>query len=86
MDTNSPVQPIRIHIFFLVALAVPGLAVLAVEALSDRSGGWVIERFTLAKLYWLAFFGFSVFSSLVVWGVRVFHRAKKIPFRKRAVI
>lgn len=74
------------HMLVLASLLALGVAVSVIEAMSMQPGGWVIGRSTLSTLYWLAYLGYAVCSSLVVLVVGLVHRAAKRPLTTRAVV
>ena len=62
-----------------------GIALLAMEALIPGSGG-LIQKFTVTKLYWLAFIGYSLVSTCIVLSAGLFLKTKKAVLTKKAVI
>lgn len=79
-------RPLLVHGVILAVLAGIGVLVLAVEGLSTRDAGWVIGRFTLARLYWLALSGYALASTFIVLSVAFVQRVRERPFSGKAVI
>ncbi|MBT8345813.1 MAG: hypothetical protein KJO26_14830 [Deltaproteobacteria bacterium] len=78
-------RPFVIHILILTSLIALGIAIFIMEALIS-SGGGLIQKFAFTKLYWLAFIGYSIFSTFIVLSISIFHKIKKEVLTKKAVI
>jgi hypothetical protein len=79
-------RPLTIHICIILFLAILGGLFFTLETLSTPEGGWLIKKYTFTKLYWLAFFTYSLVSTIIVLVVGLFFSVKKISFSKKAVI
>jgi hypothetical protein len=79
-------RPFLTHGAVLAALAALGAVLFVGEALSTQGAGWVIGRFTLTKVYWLALAGYALASTLIVVAVGLFLRRRERPLSHRVVV
>lgn len=78
--------PLGLHLFIVAALVIPGVALFTMEMLSPTNNEWLMRRFFLTELFSLAFFGYSLGSTIIVISVGLFLQSRKRAFTKKAVI
>ncbi len=79
-------RPFTIHIYILIVLSLLGVVLFAGEAFSPESTGGLIKKYTFTKLYWLAWVGYAVASTVIVLCVRGVYVLRRRVFTRTAVI
>jgi hypothetical protein len=82
----ADMRAFKLHTCILAALAVPGIALFAVEALSTPEGGRLTRQYAFTRLYGLAFLAYLLFSTCVVLSVGLLHKIRKRPLTRKSVI
>lgn len=78
-------RSLLVHWLILAALAGLGVALTGVDALTGE-GGWLLARFTVSRLYWLAFGAYALVSTLDVLAVAAFQAMRRRALTPVAVV
>jgi hypothetical protein len=78
-------KPYPLHVLILALLIIPGIALFFLEYFSDYKGGWIFSKYTLTKLYWLAYIVYAIGSTFIVTFIHLFLIVIKRRFTKLAV-
>ena len=79
-------RPVYIHLAFLAVLAVLGIALYAMEALSPYDGGGFLPQYLFSQLYGLAWIGYALLSTVIVAAVGLTFKIRQRPVTEKTVL